>query len=205
MKLKLIAIGLLAALAGIIGGIAFVPGAIDNLLPARGTITVGKALIGGPFELTDHNGTRVRDQKYRGKLMLVYFGFTHCPDICPAGLQVISAALDKLGSESARVAPLFITVDPERDTAEQLKSYVSSFHPTLTGLTGDAKDISAVAKAYRVYYRKAQDPALSDYTMDHTSFIYLMDGTGAFVTHFPHSVTPDKLAARLATELKRLQ
>jgi protein SCO1 len=136
--------------------------------------------------------------------MLVYFGFTYCPDICPAGLQVISAALDNIGAQSDKVAPLFITVDPERDTPEQLKSYVSSFHPSLTGLTGSAADISAAAKAYRVYYRKAQDPSLSEYTMDHTSFVYLMDDKGDFITHFPHAVTPDKLAARLKAELEKL-
>ncbi|MFT5509988.1 MAG: cytochrome oxidase Cu insertion factor (SCO1/SenC/PrrC family) [Hyphomicrobiaceae bacterium] len=204
MNFRLVAIGVLAALAGVIGALAFVPGAIDGLLPKRGDITVGKALIGGPFELTSHDGKRVRDAKYRGKLMLVYFGFTYCPDICPAGLQVISAALDNIGAQSDKVAPLFITVDPERDTPEQLKSYVSSFHPSLTGLTGSAADISAAAKAYRVYYRKAQDPSLSEYTMDHTSFVYLMDDKGDFITHFPHAVTPDKLAARLKAELEKL-
>ncbi len=204
MNFRLVAIGALAALAGVIGALAFVPGAIDGLLPKRGDITVGKALIGGPFELTSHDGKRVRDAKYRGKLMLVYFGFTYCPDICPAGLQVISAALDNIGAQSDKVAPLFITVDPERDTPEQLKSYVSSFHPSLTGLTGSAADISAAAKAYRVYYRKAQDPSLSEYTMDHTSFVYLMDDKGDFITHFPHAVTPDKLAARLKAELEKL-
>lgn len=204
MNFRLVAIGMLAALAGVIGALAFVPGAIDGLLPKRGDISVGKALIGGPFELTSHDGKRVRDAKYRGKLMLVYFGFTYCPDICPAGLQVISAALDNIGAQSDKVAPLFITVDPERDTPEQLKSYVSSFHPSLTGLTGSAEDISAAAKAYRVYYRKAQDPSLSEYTMDHTSFVYLMDDKGDFITHFPHAVTPDKLAARLKAELEKL-
>ena len=112
MNFRLVAIGALAALAGVIGALAFVPGAIDGLLPKRGDITVGKALIGGPFELTSHDGKRVRDAKYRGKLMLVYFGFTYCPDICPAGLQVISAALDNIGAQSDKVAPLFITVDP---------------------------------------------------------------------------------------------
>lgn len=205
MNLKLIAIGLLAALAGVIGGLAFVPGAIDSLMPKRGSVTIGKALVGGPFELTTHTGKRVRDTDYRGKLMVVYFGFTYCPDICPAGLQVISAALDQLGKDADKVSPLFITVDPERDTPVQLKSYVASFHSSLTGLTGSAEDISSVAKNYRVYYRKAQSPDLSEYTMDHTSFIYLMDGAGEFITHFPHAVTPDKLAARLAAEMKQLR
>ena len=203
MNVKLALIGLIAALAGAIGAFAFIPGAVDNLLGKRGA-TVGKALVGGPFELTTHDGKRVRETAYRGKLMLVYFGFTYCPDICPAGLQVITAALDKLGAGADKVAPLFVTVDPERDTPAQLKTYVASFHKNLVGLTGSAEDISAVAKAYRVYYRKAQDPSLNDYTMDHTSFIYLMDGNAEFVTHFPHGVAPDKLAARLAAELERL-
>lgn len=204
MNLRLLGIGMLAAVAGVLGALAFVPGAVDSMFPKRGNVTVGKALIGGPFELTTHNGKRVRDAAYRGKLMLVFFGFTYCPDICPAGLQVISAALDEVGSESHNVASLFVTIDPERDTPEQLKSYVSSFHPTITGLTGSTQDISAAAKAYRVYYRKVEDPALSDYTMDHTSFIYLMDAQGNFITHFAHVVTPDKLAARLKAELKKL-
>jgi len=203
MNLKLVFIGVLAAAAGMIGAVAFIPGAVDTFLAKRGTITRGTALVGGPFELTTHDGHRVRDTSYRGKLMLVYFGFTYCPDICPAGLQVISAALDKLGARANQVAPMFITVDPERDTAAQMKSYVSSFHKNIIGLTGSAKDIAQVAKAYRVYYRKVQDPSLSDYTMDHTSFMYLMDREGAFVTHFAHNVAPDKLAARIASEVDK--
>lgn len=205
MNMRLLLIGLLASLAGVVGALAVIPGAIDSLLPKRGAVSIGKALVGGPFELTAHTGQRVRDTDYRGKLMLVYFGFTYCPDICPAGLQVITAALDKLKKKADRVAPLFITIDPERDSPAQLKSYVASFHPNVMGLTGSAEDISSVAKAYRVYYRKAQSSDLSDYTMDHTSFMYLMDGNGEFITHFPHAVTPDKLAERLELELTRLQ
>lgn len=204
MNFRLLIVGTLAALAGVIGAVAFIPGALDNLAPQRSTITTGKALVGGPFELTAHNGDRVTDQSYRGRLMLVYFGFTYCPDICPAGLQVMTAALDALGDKADQVAPLFITVDPERDTPEQLKSYVSSFHKNMIGLSGSLEDIDKAAKAYRVYYRKAQDPALNDYTMDHTSFFYLMDGNGEFVTHFPHVIAPEKLAQRLAQELKQL-
>lgn len=204
MNVRLLIVGLLAAFAGVLGAVAFIPGAIDSLMPQRGPVTVGKALVGGPFEMTSHNGERVRDSDFRGKLMLVYFGFTYCPDICPAGLQVMTAALDSLGAEAERVAPLFITVDPERDTPEQLKQYVSSFHKSVIGLTGSAEDVSRAAKAYRVYYRKVQDPALSDYTMDHTSFMYLMDGKGEFITHFPHAVPPEKLAERLRTEIKKI-
>ena len=205
MNFRLIIIGLLAAFAGVIGAVAFIPGAVDHLMPQRGPVTTGKALVGGPFKLTTHTGERVSDETFRGRLMLVYFGFTYCPDICPAGLQVMTAALDKLGSKAAKIAPLFITVDPERDTPEQLKAYAGSFHKNLIGLTGSLEEIDKAAKAYRVYYRKVQDPALSDYTMDHTSFFYLMDGKGEYITHFPHVVPPEKLAERLATELAKLE
>jgi protein SCO1/2 len=202
MNFKLLIIGLLAAFAGVLGALTFVPGAIDNLLPKRETVSVGRALVGGPFELTSHNGRRVTNKDFGGQLMLVYFGFTYCPDICPAGLQVISAALDKMGDRATGVAPLFISVDPERDTPEQLKRYMDSFHKSILGLTGSAEDVDKAAKAYRVYYRKAKDPTLSEYTIDHTSFIYLMDTKGEYITHFPHAVAPDELAKRLLSELR---
>ena len=108
MNIRLFIIGLVAALAGLIGGIAFIPGAVDTLLSRQGAPSVGRALVGGPFELTTHEGRRVTDKAFRGKLMLVYFGFTYCPDICPAGLQVVTAALDELGNDADKVAPLFI-------------------------------------------------------------------------------------------------
>jgi protein SCO1/2 len=205
LNIRLFIVGLIAALAGLIGGIAFIPGAVDTILPKRETTSVGRALVGGPFELTAHDGRRVSETTFRGQLMLVYFGFTYCPDICPAGLQVVTAALEKLGADADKVAPLFITVDPERDTPEQMKQYVSSFHENFLGLTGSPKDIAKAAKAYRVYYRKVQDEALSDYTMDHTSFLYLMGADGAFITHFPHTISPEKLAERLAVELAELR
>ena len=110
MNVRLLVVGLLAAIAGVLGALAFVPGAFDGLLPKRGQVSVGKALVGGPFTLTDHTGKRVQDTDYRGKLMVVYFGFTYCPDICPAGLQVVTAALDELGNDADKVVPLFITV-----------------------------------------------------------------------------------------------
>jgi cytochrome oxidase Cu insertion factor (SCO1/SenC/PrrC family) len=204
LNIRLFIIGLVAALAGLIGGIAFIPGAVDSVFPKPGTTSVGRALVGGPFELTAHDGRRVSDQTFRGKLMLVYFGFTYCPDICPAGLQVVTAALEELGEDAGKVAPLFITVDPERDTVDQMKQYVLSFHKNFVGLTGSPEDIAKAAKAYRVYYRKVQDEALTEYTMDHTSFLYLMGPDGAFITHFPHTISPEKLAQRLAAEIARL-
>ena len=142
------------------------------------------------------------DKDYRGRYMLVYFGFTFCPDVCPSGLQVAGAAIEKLGAKGERVTPIFITVDPERDTAKQMASYVSSFHPRLVGLTGSVEEIAAVAKAYRVYFRKVKDEKSSaEYTIDHTSIFYLMDPQGKFVAHFTHTTPVDKMAETIAKHL----
>lgn len=160
---------------------------------------VGKATIGGPFTLTDHRGQRVTDKDFRGKKMLVYFGFTHCPDICPGSLQVISAALDKLGEKAKEITPVFITVDPERDTVAVMADYVANFHPSLVGLTGSRQDIeAAVKKTFRVYYKQVKEPERPDtYTIDHASLVYLMDELGDFEKVFPHPTSPKKLAQQL--------
>ena len=117
----------------------------------------GAALVGGPFSLVNTDGKSVTDRDFRGKLMLVFFGYAHCPDVCPTELQTMSAVMDKLGPEAAKVAPIFISVDPKRDTPEALSSYMKNFDSRIAGLTGNENDISNVAKAYRVYYRKAGD------------------------------------------------
>src|SRR5262249_52294505 len=117
-----------------------------------------RALIGGPFRLVDQNGRPVDDTQFRGKLKLVYFGYTYCPDVCPTELQTMSQALDALGPAAAQVQPLFITIDPQRDTPEQLKDYMQSFHPSFLGLTGTPAEVDAVARAYRVYYARGRDP-----------------------------------------------
>ena len=161
----------------------------------------GEALIGGPFELIDQNGATVTDQTYRGKLMLIYFGFTYCPDACPTALGIMSAALDKLDVAAERVVPMLITVDPERDTPQVLKEYVSNFHPRMVGLTGTPEQIAAVAKAYRVYYQKAAGATAGDYLMDHTLLIYLMDGEGKYVAHFGPQATPDEIAEEIRKHL----
>jgi protein SCO1/2 len=158
--------------------------------------------IGGSFSLTDQFGQTRTDADFRGQFMLVFFGFTHCPDICPVELQTMSDALDLLGAEAGRVTPIFVTVDPERDTPEVLREYASHFHPRLVALTGSAEDIGAVARAYRVYYAKATgtqapaDPA--DYLMDHTAIIYLMGPDGLFYTHFSPGTSAADLAEALA-------
>lgn len=172
-------------------------GAFD--VPATKQATSGKALIGGPFSLVNHNGKRVTEKDFQGKKMLIYFGFTYCPDICPGSLQVIASAVDKLGAASENVTPIFITVDPERDTPKVLADYVASFHPRMVGLTGDKKNVDQVVKkTFRVYAKKVPDPNQSDsYTMDHASLIYLMDEAGKFVHYFPHPTSADKLADQL--------
>ena len=150
--------------------------------------------VGGPFTLTDQNGVRRTDGDFRGKVMLVYFGFTYCPDICPTDLQNIGLALDKLGSAGEAVQPLFVTLDPERDTAEHLAGYVELFHPRLIGLTGDAGAIREAADAYKVFYARIPRSDGSDYTVDHSAFIYVMDRGGRYLGFFPPGTPPDRMA-----------
>jgi protein SCO1/2 len=141
------------------------------------------ATIGGPFKLVDQNGQPLSDQDVKGQPFLVFFGFTHCPDVCPTALFEVSQVLRALGPEADHTRALFITVDPERDTPSVMKDYLSSFDPHFSGLTGDPAAIAAVAKAYRVYYKKVPLEQ-GDYTMDHTAIVYLMDKSGHFVAPF---------------------
>jgi cytochrome oxidase Cu insertion factor (SCO1/SenC/PrrC family) len=150
--------------------------------------------IGGPFALIDQNGMRRTNADFRGKLMLVYFGFTYCPDVCPTDLLQMTLAMDQLGQAGEMVQPVFITVDPERDTAEHLRGYMSLFHPRFVGLTGDAIAIQAAAGAYRVYYKKVERDDSSDYTVDHSAFIYLMGRDGEYLGFFPPGTSAERLA-----------
>ena len=167
---------------------------------SAGTGAVQAAAIGGPFNLIDQDGQPFSDQDLKGKTFLVFFGFTHCPDVCPTTLFEISEIMRKLGPEADRTAALFISVDPERDTPEAMKDYLSSFDPHLRGLTGDAAALAAVAKAYRVYYKKVPLEG-GDYTMDHTAIVYLMDKEGRFVSPFNMRRTADVAAAELHKHL----
>lgn len=195
MAARSIVIGIAGAALGLAAAIALLPDVRERLLPSVGQQVTGKALIGGAFTLTDNTGKRVTDQDFHGKYTLVFFGFTSCPDICPAGLQLMAGALEKLGTKAQRITPIFISVDPQRDTPEKLAAYVKNFDPRLVGLTGTPEEIAAVAKAYKVYYAKV--PSKDDYTMDHTSIIYVMDPKGEFVTHFTPSTSADDMAAKL--------
>ena len=154
------------------------------------------ATIGGPFRLTDQDGRPISDEDFKGKPFLVFFGFTHCPDVCPTTLFEVSEVLRRLGPDANRTAALFISVDPERDTPEAMKDYLSSFDPHLRGISGDPQALAAVAKAYRVYYKKVPLDG-GDYTMDHTAVVYLMDKNGHFVAPFNLRRTPEDAAAEL--------
>ena len=162
-------------------------------------VVEGEALIGGPFTLVNHKGETVTDKSFRGQYMLVYFGYTFCPDVCPAELAVISDALEILGTKAARVTPVFITIDPQRDSVEQMAEYVSNFDKRMVGLTGTPEQIKAAAKAYRVYFRKARDESSSAaYVMDHSSIIFLMGPQGKYLAHFAYGTKPEAMAAKLA-------
>jgi protein SCO1/2 len=153
--------------------------------------------IGGPFELVDQTGRTITDETYRGKWLLVYFGYTHCPDACPTALNNIAVALDELGPRRKAVQPLFITVDPERDTVPVMKDYTAAFASDIVGLTGTQEQVGRAARAYRVYAKKHPTGTAGDYDMDHSSIVYLMDPKGRFVANFTHETTPDRMAARL--------
>ena len=152
--------------------------------------------IGGPFQLVDQNGKTVTEADLEGRWSLIYFGYTHCPDACPTALNDISIALSELGPKRGVVRPVFITVDPERDTPETLKAYVTSFDAPILALTGTAEQVAKAAKNYRVYYAKHPE-AGGDYSMDHSSVIYVMDPEGRFTASFTHESAPEQIAERL--------
>jgi protein SCO1/2 len=191
LRLALIAV---AAFTIAVGVVAFWP---KRDRPAQPEAV---ALVGGAFTLTDAEGRRRTDAEFRGKHMLVFFGFTNCPDFCPTALVTISQALEKLGPKAEKLAPLFITVDPERDTPAQLKNYAQNFDKRIVMLTGSAEDIAGVAKAYRVYYAK-RPLEKGEYTMDHSAYIYLLGPDGKYLTHFRHAVPPEELAKALDKRL----
>jgi cytochrome oxidase Cu insertion factor (SCO1/SenC/PrrC family) len=197
-RLKLAAIVLALALALAVAG--------TSIYISRGGHEgsgAGTALVGGPFTLTDQTGKRVTEKDYLGKYMLVFFGYTYCPDVCPTELQVISAALDKLGSKADDVQPIFITIDPERDTPEVMAQYVANFHPRLVGLTGSPAEVAVAAKVYRLYYSKVDSEAGSDdYLMDHSSIVYLMDRQGRFLKHFTYTTDAAELAKAIESVIR---
>jgi cytochrome oxidase Cu insertion factor (SCO1/SenC/PrrC family) len=166
--------------------------------------------FGGSFSLTDQYGKRRTDLDFRKKYMLIFFGYTYCPDVCPTTLAVEAEALDKIGARADRIVPIFISVDPKRDTPAKLKTYLSSFDAkppsarlNFVGLTGTDKEIAEAAKAYRVYYRAHLDGRIpdADYSIDHTGDVYLMDPDGKFVAYYSQGIMPDEMAADLMAKI----
>jgi protein SCO1/2 len=187
----------LLVISAFVAGLVLFTGVI-LLIAGPGPVTqssLGSA-IGGPFELVDQDGKKVTDKDFKGQPFLVFFGFTHCPDICPTTLFEVSEVLEALGPDAKRVSALFVTVDPERDRPEKMKDYLSSFNPRLRGLSGDTAAIAAMEKTFRVYAKKIplQD---GDYTMDHSAIVYLMDKDGRFVAPFNLKRKPEEAAADL--------
>jgi cytochrome oxidase Cu insertion factor (SCO1/SenC/PrrC family) len=157
--------------------------------------------IGGPFDLIDHAGRRRTDEDFRGKVILIYFGYTHCPDVCPTELQALSLALDMLGTDGDVVQPLFITVDPERDTPSHLADYVTSFHPRLVALTGPHSAIREVALAYKVYFARISPAPDGDYVVEHTGFIYLVGKDGRYRGFLPPGTPPEQIVGVVRSQL----
>lgn len=165
--------------------------------------SAGKASIGGPFNLLNDHGKTVTDKDFSGKWTLIYFGFTHCPDICPDELIKMADAIDKIKEKSGiDITPVFISVDPERDTVEQVHEYVKEFHPKLIGLTGSPEEIRKVARSYRVYYMKTEEEG-SDYLVDHSIVMYLMSPSMEFVKFFGKNSDVDSLTNGVINEVKK--
>ena len=200
--LRWLAIGLAVAASAGWAVLWLGPGRVEQALrSAAGLATQGGVQVGGPFSLIDQTGKAVTEATWRGRWMLIYFGYTTCPDVCPTELQAIAAALESLGQQAAQVVPIFITVDPERDTPARLADYVKLFDDRLVGLTGTPQQIAAVTRAYRVYYAKVTPKDSATYLMDHTSFLYLMDPDGALRALFRPGTTAQELAEAIRVRL----
>jgi len=161
------------------------------------------APIGGPFELVDSTGATVTDEEFRGQSLLIYFGYTFCPDVCPTELAEMTQALDLLGEDAERLQPVFVSIDPERDTPEAVGQYAELFHPRLIGLTGSPEQVAQAAANYRVFYRRVDDPDYSYYLVDHSSFIYLVGPDGELAALFSPRHTPEDMAAGIREHLDR--
>jgi cytochrome oxidase Cu insertion factor (SCO1/SenC/PrrC family) len=162
-----------------------------------GAAAQAAADIGGPFTLTDQDGRTVTDKDFRGRWLLVYFGFTYCPDVCPTSLARNGDAIELLGAKGEKITPVLISVDPGRDTPEAMKDYVKFFHPRTVGLTGTREQVAAVAREYRVYSVKVEKKDSPTYVIDHSTFTYLIDPDGRFVQFFRHEASPQEMADKL--------
>lgn len=207
-KVRLI-LWLLIATAAAVAGAQLVlrTNSVDQAKPtaeeqARTATEVARDVVTGEFSLIDHNGKPVTDEDYRGYWLLIFFGYTHCPDVCPTSLGVVALVMDELGPDADKVQPLFITVDPERDTPEIMAEYVAAFHPRIIGLSGSAEQIKAAAQSHRAYYAKAptaegMEEVVGEYAMDHSAYLYLMDPDGVYAHVFSPTDTPEEITAEI--------
>lgn len=187
----------------IILGFGLPPAALSH--EAHADVPTQSASIGGAFELTDQHGKTVKDGDFRGRVMLVFFGFTHCPDICPVSVSTLSKVMGALGDKADKVAPVFITVDPTRDTPKAMKDYLAPFDKHMVGLTGTPKQIKKAADAYKVYFAESEagkHKAGDDYMVNHSGIIYLMGKDGAYVQHFSYDVGEKDVVAAINAYLK---
>ncbi len=197
--LRLFSVSVCAALALTLAACS--PGAASS----AACQAAGKADVGGPFNLVNQDGEAVDFQTYLGKPQLIYFGFGYCPDVCPMSLQKIGTAMDILGDKADAFQPILFSIDPQRDTPESLKLYLTApvFPDNLVALTGTQEQVDAAIKAYRIFAKRVEDPdSAAGYTMDHASLFYLMDAQGEFVDVMGHDTTPEQMAARLKAYLK---
>jgi len=190
----------LAAVAGVIAAFQWTPRVeVDQevLRKARlmEDIMFSRAAVGGPFSLSDHHGRRRNLEEFRGKVVMLYFGYTFCPDVCPTDLAAIASMIEALGPAGTKVQPLFVTLDPERDTVEQLGLYVPHFHPRLIGLTGTREEIGKVAELYKVYFKRVPAREGPHYFLDHSAYIYLLDEQGKYYGTFPPGTSPKRLTS----------
>jgi cytochrome oxidase Cu insertion factor (SCO1/SenC/PrrC family) len=193
---------LIAAAVMIIAAFAIAAVALTQW-PTKGPMGSGTALIGGPFIMVNQKGETVTEKNFEGRYTIYFFGFTFCPDVCPTELQVLTAALKELGPDAAKITPVFVSVDPERDTPKIIGEYVANFDPRFVGLTGTPEQLATMARAFHVYYKKVADEKNAlNYGMDHPSILYLMGPDGKFAKHFPYTTDAKKLALDLKSVLE---
>ena len=196
---------LLAAAAGLLAATA--PAAEErraNAARLMDELMSGKVQVGGAFTLTDPQGRKIRLSQFRGRMVLLYFGFARCPDICPTDLFAIGATLKSLGADGKRIQPLFVTLDPARDRPQVLREYVASFHPRFIALSGSEAEVRAVAERYKVFYEKVPVPGSDTYTIDHAAFTFLLDRDGKYLGLFPPGTPPERMSAILREHLRAL-
>lgn len=195
----------LAALTGILlAGFALAQPQPDRGQATRlmNELMSGNAQVGTPFTLTNQHGRKTSLADFRGKLVLLYFGYTTCPDVCPTDLAALARAVESLGKDGAQVQPVFITLDPARDTRELLREYAKAFHPRLVALSGSEAEIQRIAAAYKVYYEKSTLPNSKIYLIEHTAFTFLLDRHGKYLLFFPPGTPPERMTAMLREQLK---